>query len=60
VPKTEIAKRDRGYGKRRRTSLVSRHDRHTVKVHSCARCYPGSVSLEGGAKGESTATTNDV
>jgi hypothetical protein len=40
VPKTKTAKRDRGYGLRKRQSLTARHDHHTVKVQMCPRCNP--------------------
>jgi hypothetical protein len=41
MTKTKTAKRDKGYGMRRRQSLAARHDHHKVKVHTCPRCNPG-------------------
>ena len=48
MARTQQDKRDKGYGKRRRQSLASRHEKHTVKVHSCPLCYPGAKEKNNG------------
>jgi hypothetical protein len=44
--------RDRGYGRRKRQSLASRHPMHERRVYACPRCSPNARDLISREKAE--------